>query len=244
VEREVRRRLREIRRRRGKNVNHTPEVKEAWDECRRLSLAYLDAVTALHAAGVPGATPGFGKYGNLSPPEQVARQDLDLADWQRHMEATPWFPGRTLGEPTLEALEGEIFAAWGTYSFQVRLHEEEANCAGFDVERARLFKAGAAAVGFPDQDDLARLEGGGLDLSGTRIEPIFPPEIHHILGADWSKRYPVPKTELRTWLIPDWEFPGYWLIEDNRVIAPAELAELLEGHPHVSDAQRAALRRT
>jgi hypothetical protein len=242
VEREVRRRLKEIRRRRGKNVHQAPEVRVGWDDCRRLSLAHLDAVIALHAAGGGGAVPAFGKYAHLSPPEQEVLQDADHQGWVRHMETTPWFPGRTLGEPSLEALEDEIFAAWGTYTFQCRLHEEKPYSAGFDVQRARLYRAGATAIGVPDQDELAKLEDGGVDLSGTRIEVTLPPEALRILGADWPKRYPVPRIDLRTWQFPDWEFPGYWLLEDNRVIAPAALADLLEDHAQVTEAQRTALR--
>ena len=140
-----RRRIREIQRRRGRNVNHAPEVCAAWQRCRELSLAYLDAVIAVHASGCPGSIAGWGKYAHLGPAEQVARQDADYRDWVRHMEDTPWFPGRTLGHPELEALEAEIFSAWSGYAFQARLHEEACNCAGFDVERASLYRAGRAA---------------------------------------------------------------------------------------------------
>ena len=243
MEREHRRRLREIQRRRGKNVHEAPEVRAGWEVCRRLSLAHLDAVIALHAEGGEGAVPGFGRWAHLSPPEQEVLQDSDHQGWVRHMETTPWFPGRTLGAPSLEALEDEIFAAWGAYTFQCRLHDEKPYSAGFDVQRARLYKAGATAVGIVDQDELARLEDGGTDLTGTRIEVVFPPEALRILGADWPRKYPVPRIELRSWLIPDWEFPGYWLLEDNRVIGPAALADLLADHPEVTDAERAALRR-
>ena len=55
MDRENRRRFREIRRRRGNNVNEAPEVREAWQRCRALSLDYLDAVIAVHASGCPGA---------------------------------------------------------------------------------------------------------------------------------------------------------------------------------------------
>ena len=109
-----RRRIREIQRRRGRNVNEAPEVRAGWQRCRDLSLAYLDAVIAAHASGCPGAIPDWGKYAHLSPDEQIVRQDADYADWVRHMEDTPWFPGRTLGHPALEALESEIFSAWSS----------------------------------------------------------------------------------------------------------------------------------
>ena len=138
MEREQRRRIREIQRRRGRNINGAPEVRAAWDRCRALSLAYLDAVIAAHAAGGAGAVLGWGKYAHLSPPEQVARQEVDYQDWVRYMEDTAWFPGRTLGHPRLEALEAEIFAAWGEYAFHARLQEEQLNCAGFDVERGNF----------------------------------------------------------------------------------------------------------
>ena len=242
MEREQRRRLREIQRRRGQNINEAPEVRTAWERCRELSLAYLDAVIELHASGAPGAVPGFGRYAHLGPDEQVARQDLDHHDWTRFMEDTPWFPGRTLGEERLEALEALIFAAWGEYAFHARLQGEPTNCAGFDVERARLFKAGAIAVGFDDEDELAQLTDGGMDLSGREVEVQIPPEALRILGQDWGFKNKVPKIRLETRLIPDWEFPGYWLIKDNRDIAPAVLAELLTGHPGVSEQQLRALR--
>jgi hypothetical protein len=242
MEREQRRRLREIQRRRGQNVNEAPEVRAAWERCRQLSLVYLDAVIELHASDAPGATAGFGKYAHLGPDEQVARQDLDHRDWARFMEDTPWFPGRTLGLPRLDALEAEIFAAWGEYAFHARLQDEPTNCAGFDVERARLFKAGATAVGFDDEDELAQLTDGGIDLSGRAVEVLIPPEALRILGHDWGFRNNVPKIGLETRLIPDWEYPGYWLIKDNRDVSPAALAELLAGHPGVSERQLAALR--
>jgi hypothetical protein len=242
MEREQRRRIREIQRRRGRNVNEAPEVRDTWDRCHALSLAYLDAVVEVHAEGGAGAVPGWGRYAHLSPPEQVARQEVDYHDWVRHMEDTPWFPGRTLGHPRLEALEAEIFAAWSEYSFHARLQEEPTNCAGFDVERARLFKAGATAVGFDDEDELAQLSDGGVDLSGKRVEVAIPPEAQRVLGRDWTRKHKAPQIELQTWLIPDWEYPGYWLLKDNRVVSAAALADLLAGRPEVSEAQLAALR--
>ena len=242
MEREQRRRIREIQRRRGRNVNDAPEVRAAWERCRALSLAYLDAVVAAHAGGGAGAVPGWGKYARLSPPEQVARQEVDYHDWVRHMEDTPWFPGRTLGHPGLEALEAEIFAAWSEYAFHARLQEETPNCAGFDVERAGLFKAGATAVGFDDDDELVQLTDGGMDLSGTRVEVAIPPEALRVLGRDWARKHKPPQIELRTWLIPDWEYPGYWLLKDNRTVSATALADLLAGRPEVSEAQLRALR--
>jgi hypothetical protein len=242
MDRDQRRRIREIQRRRGRNVNEAPEVRAAWDRCRALSLVYLDAVIEVHAAGGAGAVPGWGKYAHLSPPEQVARQEVDYHDWVRHMEDTPWFPGRTLGHPRLEALEAEIFAAWSEYTFHARLQDETPNCAGFDVERARLFKAGATAVGFDDDDELAQLTDGGMDFSGKRVEVAIPPEAQRVLGRDWALKHKPPQIELRTWLIPDWEYPGYWLLKDNRMVSPAGLADLLTGRPDVSDPQLRALR--
>jgi hypothetical protein len=242
MEREHRRRIRDIQRRRGRNVNEAPEVRDAWERCRALSLAYLDAVVEVHAAGGEGAVSGWGKYAHLSPPEQVARQEVDYHDWVRHMEDTPWFPGRTLGHPKLEALEGELFGTWGEYAFHARLQGEATNCAGFDVERARLFKAGATAVGFDDDDELVQLTDGGMDLSGKLVEVAIPPEALRVLGHDWALRHKPPQIELRTWLIPDWEYPGYWLLKDNQVVSAAELADLIAGRPDVSGAQLQALR--
>jgi hypothetical protein len=242
MEREQRRRLREIQRRRGQNVNEAQEVRAAWERCRELSLGYLDAVIALHASGAPGAVAGFGRYAHLGPDEQVARQDLDHRDWARFMEDTPWFPGRTRGVARLEALEAEIFAAWGEYAFHARLHGEATNCAGFDVERARLFKAGATAVGFEDEDELAQLTDGGIDLSGREVEILILPEALRILGPDWGFKNKVPKIPLETRQIPDWEFPGYWLLKDNRELSPTALAAVLAGHEGVSEGQLAALR--
>jgi len=236
-----RRRIREIQRRRGRNVNHAPEVSAAWQRCRELSLAYLDAVIAEHAAGGPGAVPGFGKYGHLGPDEQAARQNLDHHDWVRHMEDTPWHPGRPCGQARLAALEAEIFAAWGEYAFHARIQEEETNCAGFDVERARLYQAGAVAVGFDDEDELAQLTDGGIDLSGREVEPVLPPEALRVLGHDFAFKHRLPRIRLATRLIPDWEYPGYWLTKDNRELSPAALAALLAEHPAVTVEQRAAL---
>ena len=244
MEREHRRRFREIRRRRGQNINLAPEVRAAWQRCRALSLAYLDAVIAAHAAGGPGAVPGFGKYGHLGPDEQAARQNLDHHDWVRHMEDTPWHPGRPGGQAPLVALEGEIFAAWGEYAFHARIQEEETNCAGFDVERARLYQAGAAAVGFDDEDELAYFADGGIDLTGRAVEPVLPPEALRVLGRDFALKNRLPKIGLATRLIPDWEYPGYWLTKDNREPSPAALADLLADHPAVSPEQIEALRGT
>jgi hypothetical protein len=242
MEREHRRRIREIQRRRGRNVNQAPEVRAAWERCRALSLAYLDAVTQAHSAGGTGAIAGWGKYAHLSPPEQVARQEVDYHDWVRHMEDTPWFPGRTLGHAGLEALEAEIFAAWSEYTFHARIQGETPNCAGFDVERARLFKAGATAVGFDDEDELAQFSDGGVDLSGRRVAVLIPPEALRTLGSDWLLRHEVPQVELRTSQIPDWEYPGYWLLKDNRAVSAAEFAELLDGRPDISERELQTLR--
>jgi hypothetical protein len=242
MEREHRRRFREIRRRRGQNINQTPEVRGAWQRCRELSLAYLDAVVAAHAAGGPGAVPGFGKYGHLLPDEQAARQNLDHHDWVRRMEDTPWFPGRPSDHAQLVALEAEIFAAWGEYAFHARIQEEETNCAGFDVERARLYQAGAVAVGFDTEDDLAELTDGGLDLSGRTVDPVLPPEALRILGNDFAFKHRLPKIPLATRLIPDWDYPGYWLTKDNRELSLAALADLLADHAAISVEQLEALR--
>jgi hypothetical protein len=243
MEREHRRRIREIQRRRGRNVNEAPEVRAVWERCRALSLTYLDAVVEVHAAGGEGAIPGWGKYAHLSPPEQIARQEVDYHDWVRHMEDTPWFPGRTLGHPKLEALEAELFGAWSEYAFHARLQEENTNCAGFDVERAGLFKAGATAVGFDDDDDeLVQLTDGGMDLSGRQVDVVIAPEALRVLGRDWALRHKPPQIELRTWLIPDWEYPGYWLLKDNQVVSAGQLADLLVGRADVSDLELQALR--
>ena len=242
MEREHRRRFREIRRRRGQNVNLAPELRAAWQRCRELSLGYLDAVVAAHAAGGPGAVKGFGRYGHLGPDEQAARQNLDHHDWVRRMEDTPWFPGRPCGQVRLAALEAEIFAAWGEYAFHARIQEEETNCAGFDVERARLYQAGAVAVGFDDEDELAQLTDGGIDLSGRAVEIVMPPEALRILGKDFAVKHRLPRIALETRLIPDWEYPGYWLTKDNRELSSAALAVLLADHPAVSQEQLAALR--
>ena len=220
-----RRRIREIQRRRGRNVNQAPEVCAAWQRCRELSLAYLDAVIAVHASGCPGAIPGWGRYAHLGPAEQIARQDADYRDWVRYMEDTPWFPGRTLGHVELEALEAEIFSAWSSYAFQARLNEETCNCAGFD-----------------DEDELAQLTDGGMNLSGRKVEIVPPPEAAQVLGQDWRSRIRLPEVELRTWLIPDWEFPGYWLFKDNRTISCADLADLLADHADVTKSQLRMLR--
>jgi len=241
MEREHRRRFREIRRRRGQNINLAPEVRAAWQRCRELSLAYLDAVVAAHAAGGPGAVPGFGKYGHLGPDEQAARQNLDHHDWVRHMEDTPWFPGRPCGQARLAALEAEILGAWGEYAFHARIQEEGTNCAGFDVERARLYQAGAEAVGFDDEDELAHFADGGVDLTGREVEIVLPPEALRILGHDFGFKNHLPRIRLATRLIPDWEYPGYWLTKDNRELSPAALAALLADHPAVTDEQREAL---
>ena len=63
-----------------------------------------------------------------------------------------------------------------------------------------------------------------MDLSGREVEVLIPPEALRVLGQDWGFKNKVPKIALQTRLIPDWEFPGYWLLKDNRDIAPAELA--------------------
>lgn len=242
MEREDRRRLREIQRRRGRNVNHVPEVRDAWTRCRRLSLAYLDAVIEVHGSGCAGAVLGWGQYAHLSPLEQVACQDTHYHEWVSYMEDTPWFPGRTLGHPQLAALEAEIFAAWGEYSFHARIQDEPVNCAGFDVDRAQLYRAGATAVGFDGEDELAQLSDGGMDLSGRQVDIVPAPEAQRVLGADWGFKNKLPKIELETWLIPDWEFPGYWLFKDNRVVSAPKLADVLADHPRISALELGALR--
>jgi hypothetical protein len=81
-----------------------------------------------------------------------------------------------------------------------------------------------------------------MDLSGRRVDVVIPPEALRVLGGDWALRHGMPQVELRTCLIPDWEYPGYWLLKDNRMFSPAALAELLAGHPGVSARQLQALR--
>jgi hypothetical protein len=122
------------------------------------------------------------------------------------------------------------------------VHEETCNCAGFDVERASLYRAGAEAVGFDDDDDLAQLTDGGMDLSGKQVEIVPPPEAARALRADWRAKIRLPTLALRTSLIPDWEYPGYWLLKDNRVVSCAQLADLLADHPDVTQSQLRLLR--
>lgn len=43
-------------------------------------------------------------------------------------------------------------------------------------------------------------------------------------------------------LVPDWAFPGYWLLKDNRAVSAAGLADLLEDRPRVAELQRRVLR--
>ena len=81
-----------------------------------------------------------------------------------------------------------------------------------------------------------------MDLSGREVEVLIPPEALRVLGRDWGLKNKVPKIALETHQIPDWEYPGYWLLKDNRDIALAALAELLAGHPAVTEAQIQALR--
>jgi hypothetical protein len=81
-----------------------------------------------------------------------------------------------------------------------------------------------------------------MDLSGRQVEIVPPPEAARALGADWKSRIVLPKVTLRTWLIPDWEYPGYWLFKDNRAFSCAQLAELLAGHPDVTEGQLRTLR--
>ena len=43
-------------------------------------------------------------------------------------------------------------------------------------------------------------------------------------------------------MFPDWEYPGYWLLKDNRNVSAAELADLLTGQPGVAERRLQALR--
>ena len=144
MEREQRRRLREIRRRRGQNVNEAPEVRAAWQRCRELSLAYLDAVIAAHASGCPGAVAGLRQV-RPSRPRRAGR-----APGPRSSRLGPAHGGHAL-VPGADAR-----ASRGSRRSRPRSsppgastpsmpasRSEATNCAGFDVERARLFKAGA-----------------------------------------------------------------------------------------------------
>jgi hypothetical protein len=238
-----RRRWRELLRRRGQNVNYDGQARALWGRCRELSLAYLDAVVAVHRSGAQRAVTDWGRWRNLNPDEQVARRDVDPAAWERLMEDTPWFPGRTLDHPRLEALEAEILELWERYAAAAQAADETTNCAGFDVERARLYRAGARAVGFEDYDDeLAALAGGGKDISGKRVKVVLPPQADAVLGPDWALKNAPLEIELENRLVPDWEFPGYWLLKDNRALSAAGLADLLEERPRVSELQRRALR--
>ena len=70
---------------------------------------------------------------------------------------------------------------------------------------------------------------------------MIPPEALRVLGSDWALRHEMPQIELRTWLIPDWEYPGYWLLKDNRAVSAAE-PRVLAGRPDVSERELQALR--
>ncbi|MCZ6524205.1 MAG: hypothetical protein O7A68_10130 [Alphaproteobacteria bacterium] len=43
-------------------------------------------------------------------------------------------------------------------------------------------------------------------------------------------------------LVPDWAFPGYWLLKDNRAVSAAGRADPLEDCPRVSELRRRVLR--
>jgi hypothetical protein len=243
LDREVRRRLREIARRRGHNVHDDPNAHAAWARCRSLGLDYLEAVIATHAAGGKGAIAGFGAYAHLGPDEQAVVRDAEPEGWARCMEYTPWFPGRSLGNLALERLEEAIFAAWEEYVGVAQTAGEAVSCAGFDVERAQLFRAGATAIGFdPGLDEIARLTAPGMDASGKRVPVELPHGALEILGPEWPLWNPLPMVEIKSRLEPDWEFPGYWLLVDNRGVSLSELADLLEGRGSVAAHELAALR--
>ena len=218
-------------------------MREAWQRCRALSLDLSGRGDRSARLGLPGRRAGLGQV----RPSQPAGAGRPAGGRSSRLGAAhgghALVPGTDARDtPRLEALEAEIFAAWGEYTFHARLQGETPNCAGFDVERARLFKAGATAVGFDDEDDLAQLTDGGMDLSGRRVAVVIPPEALRVLGSDWALRHETPQVELRTSLIPDWEFPGYWLLKDNRTVSAAEFAELLVGRPDVSERELQALR--
>jgi hypothetical protein len=81
-----------------------------------------------------------------------------------------------------------------------------------------------------------------MDLSRRQVDIVPAPEAQRVLGADWGFKNKLPKIELETWLIPDWEFPGYWLFKDNRVVSAAKLADVLADHPRISALELGALR--
>jgi hypothetical protein len=97
-------------------------------------------------------------------------------------------------------------------------------------------------VGFDDEDELVHFADGGVDLSGREVEIVLPPEALRVLGQDFAFKHRLPRIRLATRLIPDWEYPGYWLTKDNRDLSPAAVADLLADHPAVSPAQLQALR--
>jgi len=243
LDRETRHRLREIARRRGRNVHDNPDAHARWARCRSLGLDYLEAVIAVHAAGGEGAVAGFGVYAHLSPDEQAVVRDADLKGWARRMEDTPWFPGRTLDNPVLKRLEAEIFEAWEEYLTATRTAGEAISCAGFDIDRAQLFRAGATAIGFPPGlDEIARITAPGTDASGTQAPVELPHGALEILGPEWPLMNPLPTIEIKSRLVPDWEFPGYWLLADNREVSLSAFADLLEGRDSVPALKLAALR--
>lgn len=243
LNRETCRRFREIARRRGHNVHDDPNAHAGWERCRAFGLYYLEAVIAVHAAGGKGAVAGFGAYAHLSLDEQVVVHDADPEGWARRMEDTPWFPGRTLGNPTLGGLEAVILGAWDSYLGAARSAGEATNCAGFDVDRARLFRAGATAIDFaPGLDEIARLTAAGEDASDTRVPVEVPLGALEVLGPDWPLWNPLPQIDLVSRLVPDWEFPGYWLLADNREVSLPAFADLLEGRGSVPALELAALR--
>ena len=101
----------------------------------------------------------------------------------------------------------------------------------YEVAMQVTFTAEVDPASLTDHVVMVQLTDGGMDLSGALVEIVPPPEAARALGADWRARIALPKIALRTWLIPDWEYPGYWLLKDNRTVSCAELADLLADHP-------------
>ena len=127
-------------------------------------------------------SPGFGKYGHLGPDEQVARQDLDHHDWVRHMEDTPWFPGRTLRPAAARGARGRDLRRLG----RVRLPRPAPG--GGDQLRGLRRRARAALPGRRQRGRLRRRgRAGPADRRRhgplrPQVEVVLPPEALRVLG--------------------------------------------------------------
>ena len=212
MEREHRRRFREIRRRRGQNVNLAPELRAAWQRCRELQPRLSRRGGRGACRGRPGRGQGLRQI-RPSRPRRAGRapepRPSRLGEAHGGHALVPRVgPAGRCASPRSRPRSSPPGASTPSMpgSRRRRPTARASTSSGRGSTRpARWRWASTTRTSSPSSTD------GGIDLSGRAVEIVMPPEALRILGKDFAVKHRLPRIALETRLIPDWEYPGYWL---------------------------------